>query len=99
MKASVTKGAWYTLFLLFLLNVLNFFDRVVPAVVLEPIRKEFGLNDTQLGVLNTAFTLIYAVAGIPLGRLSDRMRRTRILAAGVFLWSLMTAAGGFVRGF
>lgn len=87
-------GARYTLLILFLINFLNFFDRTIPAVVLEPIRKEFGLDDTMLGLLGTAFTLVYAMAGLPLGRLSDRLRRTRVLAAGVFAWSLMTAASG-----
>ncbi|WP_394835446.1 MFS transporter [Pendulispora rubella] len=99
MDASAAKGARYTLFLLFLINFLNFFDRVIPAVVLEPLRKEFSLGDTQLGMLSTAFTLIYAVAGIPLGRLADRVKRTRILAGGVFIWSLMTAASGLATNY
>jgi MFS family permease len=60
-----------------------------PAVVLEPIRKEFGLDDTALGILGASFTLIYAVAGVPLGYLADRFRRTRILAAGLMAWSLL----------
>jgi sugar phosphate permease len=54
----------YILFLLFLINLMNFFDRTIPAVVLEPIRKEFGLDDTALGLLGASFTLIYAVAGV-----------------------------------
>src|SRR5882757_10221325 len=99
MNTSAVKGAWYTLFLLSLINFLNFFDRTIPAVVLEPIRREFSLTDTQLGLLVTAFTLVYAVAGLPLGRLADRTKRTRILAAGVFVWSLMTAASAMGRSF
>ncbi|MES2885914.1 MAG: MFS transporter [Pseudomonadota bacterium] len=96
---SVAKGAGYTLFVLFLINFLNFFDRFLPGVVLEPIRKEFGLSDTMSGALGTAFILIYAVAGIPLGRLADRMKRTRILGAGVAAWSVATAASGMVSNF
>ena len=92
----VQKGAGYTLFVLFLVNFLNFFDRALPGVVLEPIRKEFGLSDTMLGLLGTAFILIYAVAGIPLGRLSDRFQRTRILSVGVAAWSVFTGAAYFV---
>jgi len=53
----------------------------------------------MLGLLGTAFTLIYALAGLPLGRLSDRMKRTRVLSAGVFVWSLMTAASGAAWNF
>lgn len=98
-STSVVKGAGYTLFVLFLINFLNFFDRFLPGVVLEPIRKEFGLSDTMSGALGTAFILIYAVAGIPLGRLADRMKRTRILGAGVAAWSLATAASGMVSNF
>ena len=96
---SVAKGAGYTLFVLFLINFLNFFDRFLPGVVLEPIRKEFGLTDTMSGALGTAFILIYAVAGIPLGRLADRMKRTHILGAGVAAWSVATAASGMVSNF
>jgi MFS family permease len=67
--------------------------------VAEPVRKEWGLSDAALGGLSTAFTLLYAVAGVPLGRLADRTSRTRLLAAGVFVWSLLTAACGLARGF
>ena len=89
----------YILLLLFLINLMNFFDRTIPAVVLEPIRKEFGLDDTALGLLGASFTLIYAVAGVPLGYLADRFRRTRILSAGLTAWSLLTAASGLAWNF
>lgn len=88
-----------TLFTLFLVNFLNFFDRALPSVVLEPIRKEFMLSDTMLGLLGTAFVLVYAVAGIPLGRLADKGSCTRILSVGVFIWSFLTAAGGAATNF
>jgi predicted MFS family arabinose efflux permease len=99
MTDPARAGVKYTLLMLFLINFLNFFDRTIPAVVLEPIRAEFGLTDTMLGLLGTAFTLVYALAGLPLGRLSDRMKRTKVLGAGVFVWSLMTAASGFAWNF
>ena len=89
----------YILILLFLINLMNFFDRTIPAVVLEPIRKEFSLDDTALGILGASFTLIYAVAGVPLGYLADRFRRTYILAAGLTVWSLLTAASGLAWSF
>ncbi|MES2261237.1 MAG: MFS transporter [Pseudomonadota bacterium] len=98
-QAQAGAGAWRALWLLFAINFLNFFDRTIPAVVLEPIRHEFGLTDTMLGLLATAFTLVYAVAGIPLGRLSDRLPRNRILGGGVLVWSALTAASGMVTGF
>jgi MFS family permease len=65
----------------------------------EPIRKEFGLSDAALGALGTAFTLLYAFVGVPLGRLADKSSRKGILSAGVFVWSLMTAASGAATNF
>ena len=93
------KGAAYVLGVLFAINAINFFDRQIGGVLAEPIRKEWRMNDTQVGWLGTAFTLLYAAVGVPLGRLADRSNRTRILATGVFLWSLMTAAAGLTRTF
>jgi predicted MFS family arabinose efflux permease len=57
----------------------------------EPIRKEFALSDTQVGFLTTAFTLLYALIGVPLGRIADRASRKKLLAGGVSVWSLLTA--------
>src|SRR5882672_2988963 len=93
--ANRSKSAsTYVLWVLFGINMMNFFDRQIVAAVTEPIRKEWGLNDSALGWLNTAFVLLYAAVGVPLGRLSDRWLRTRILAIGVSIWSLFTAASG-----
>ena len=88
-----------SLALLCAINTLNFFDRQVMAAVAEPIRREWGLGDAAVGALGTAFTLLYAVVGIPFGRLADRARRTRILAAGVLAWSVLTALQGLARSF
>jgi len=57
--------------LLTVANVLNFYDRAIPAVVVEPVRLEFGLTDSQVGVLSSAFIVVYAIAGVLLGRLAD----------------------------
>jgi MFS family permease len=89
----------FALSLLFAINAMNFFDRQILGAVTEPIRKEWGLSDTAMGTLGTAFTLIYAAVGLPFGRLTDRTRRTRILAGGVFVWSLLTAASGIARNY
>ncbi len=93
------QAAYYALGVLFLINALNFFDRQIIGAVGEPIRKEFGLSDSALGALNTAFTLIYAFVGLPLGKLADKYSRKKILAVGVFFWSLMTAASGVAQNF
>jgi MFS family permease len=91
--------ATYALWVLFAINAMNFFDRTIGGALAEPVRKEWSLSDSQLGALGTAFTLLYAFAGIPLGRLSDRMPRKHLLAGGVFVWSLLTAVSGAARNF
>jgi MFS family permease len=87
-------GARSALIILFAINLLNFFDRNMFGAVAEPIRKEWALNDSQIGWLATAFILLYAFVGVPLGRLSDRWKRPTILGIGVAVWSLLTAASG-----
>jgi MFS family permease len=94
-----TSHVWYALWILFAINAMNFFDRQILGAVGEPIRKEFGLSDAALGALGTAFTLLYAFVGVPLGRLADKRPRKGILSIGVFVWSLMTAASGVAASF
>jgi MFS family permease len=93
------KSAGYALAVLFLINTMNFFDRVIGGALGEPIRREWGLSDSALGALGTAFTLLYAFVGVPLGRLSDRAPRKTILAVAVFVWSALTAVSGITRNF
>lgn len=93
------RKAYTALAILFAINMMNFFDRQLLGVVGEKIRVEWSLSDTALGLLGTAFTLIYAFVGLPLGRLSDSFSRTKILGVGVFVWSLMTAASGVCKNF
>ena len=84
---------------LFAINTLNFFDRNILGAVGESVRKEFQLDDASLGLLGTAFTLLYAVISVPFGRMADKIGRKRILAAGVFVWSIVTAASGLALNF
>jgi len=92
-------NAWFALILLSAINLTNFFDRLIIGAVAEPIRLEFLLSDTSLGLLATAFTLIYAVVGVPFGRLADRFSRKNIVGIGVFVWSLLTALSGFAQSY
>src|SRR5437868_11459775 len=73
------KNAGFALAILFAVNLMNFFDRQVVGALAEPIRLEFGLSDTALGVVNTLFVLVYAIVGLPLGRLTDTWLRTRLI--------------------
>jgi len=97
--AKAATGAKFALFLLFAINLLNFFDRQLLGALGEPIRHEFHLSDTALGFLGTIFTIIYAFVGLPLGALSDRWYRNRLIAIGTAFWSLLTAATGFAQNY
>ncbi|MGO9933569.1 MAG: spinster family MFS transporter [Steroidobacteraceae bacterium] len=96
---KAAAGAKFALFVLFAINLLNFFDRQLLGALGEPIRKEFLLSDTSLGLLGTVFTLMYAVVGLPLGHLSDKWYRTKLLALGTAVWSLLTAATGMAQNY
>src|SRR6202047_324275 len=93
-RAKSASSASFALFVLFAINLLNFFDRQLPGALAEPIRKEFHLSDTALGLLGTVAPLMYALVGLPLGRLADNWSRTRLIAIGTAAWSLLTAASG-----
>jgi len=87
------------LLILFLVNVLNFYDRLVLGAVLEPIRREFALSDTQLGAMVTLFTLVFALAGLPAGNLADRRGRRGLLAAAMAVWAGLTALAGVASSY
>ncbi len=89
-----TRSALFAMAVLFAINTMNFFDRQIAAALGPPIIDEFKLTDSDFGNMAMAFTLIYAFVGVPLGRLSDRGKRTKILSIGVGLWSVFTAMGG-----
>lgn len=92
--------AGWTLFLLFLANVLNVGDRMLLGVVTEPVRRDLALSDTQMALANgLLFVLFNLVAGLFIARLADRGNRVRILTVGIALWSLATAATGLARNF
>jgi predicted MFS family arabinose efflux permease len=84
---------------LFAVNCLNIYDRQVLGALAEPVRLEFGLSDMQIGALSTLFTLVYAVAGLPLGRMADSGSRRRLLAVGVAVWTSLTALGGLATSY
>jgi len=96
----MTKGnIWFALGVLFSINLMNFYDRLIIGAVGESIAVEWGLTDSKLGYLGTAFILLYAAVGVPLGRWADRSNRSRILTMGVSVWSVLTALSGFAQNF
>jgi predicted MFS family arabinose efflux permease len=93
-------AAHFTLALLFVVSLFNYTDRYMIAILLPSIKQDFGLTDTQMGVLTgIAFTLFYVVVGVPIARLADQRSRKQILIVALGLWSLMTAACGMALNF
>lgn len=90
---------WYALGLLALINLLNYLDRNVIFALFEPIKRDLGLTDTQLGWLGSAYILVFSVAALPFGVISDLRSRRAVIAAGVTVWSAFTALGAAVRNF
>lgn len=95
---QATPYSWYALGVLVIVYVLNFIDRQILSILANDIKADLGVGDDYLGFLyGTAFAVFYALFGIPLGKLADSWRRTRLLAIGLALWSTMTALSGFAR--
>jgi predicted MFS family arabinose efflux permease len=99
MNEDQNRRAWYALFVLFAINMMNFFDRQIIASVAPLMIADFKLSDSDYGDITTAFILIYAAVGVPLGRWADRGRRPIILGLGATFWSLFTAGSGLARGY
>lgn len=96
--APVPAYSWYALSVLVLVYVLNFVDRQILSILANDIKADLGVDDSYLGFLyGTAFAVFYSLFGIPLGKLADSWKRTRLLAIGLTLWSTMTALSGFAK--
>ena len=93
------NGLLLSVVVLFAINILNFYDRHVPGALVEPMRREFHLNDTQIGLLGSAFIWLYAIIGVPLGRVADSSSRKRLLAWGVVVWASLTASTAFATNY
>ena len=88
------------LLLLALLYADNFIGRQIMAVMIEPIRLEFGATDTAMGLISgLAFAGVYALLGLPAGRIADRYSRVRVLAVSSLLWGVATILCGFAGSF
>jgi MFS family permease len=94
------KRRGWTLALLTLTYFFSFMDRQILAILLEAIKADLRLSDTQLGLLSgLVFAIFYATLGIPIARLADRTSRKRIIAISLAVWSAMTALSGVAQNF
>lgn len=95
-----TTYAWYIVILCMIGYIFSFIDRQILALLFKPIREDLSISDTQFSLLHgLAFSLFYAVMGIPIARLADSRSRSAIISAIIFLWSLATAATGNSKSF
>src|SRR6201989_3333687 len=93
--AAARVRRYYVLALLTVVYALNFLDRTIFNVLIEPIKKEFALSDTTMGLLaGFGFVLFYSLLGIPIARVADRLNRRNIVAVAFAFWSAMTAVCG-----
>ena len=94
------RYAIYVVLVLMLAYMLSFMDRVLISLMIDPIRSDLGLGDTQVGLLvGFGFVLLYSVMGIPFGVMADNGNRRNLMVFGVLGWSAATAVSGFAGGF
>ncbi|SFA82735.1 Predicted arabinose efflux permease, MFS family [Collimonas sp. OK607] len=89
------RRSHYTLLILLFVYAMSMVDRQIMAVLIEPIKKEFGVSDTEMGLLTgLTFALFFSVVAVPFGRYADRTNRRNFIALCCGAWSLMTALCG-----
>ena len=94
------RNAWYVVFVLTLLYSISYVDRQMLSLLIDPIRRDLQISDTQIGLLTGfAFAAVYAVLGVALGRVADTRNRVGLIAVGLGAWSVATAACGLARNF
>ena len=92
--------AWYVVVVLTLAYTCSFIDRQILTLLIEPIRRDLQVTDTQVSLLGgLAFSILYTTLGMPLARLADQTHRRNLMTIGIAVWSLMTALCGVARGF
>lgn len=94
---NVSKSDWFTVIILCYVNLLNYMDRFTVAGVLPNIKNEFNIGNDKSGLLQTAFVVSYMLFAPIFGYLGDRYNRKVIMASGIFLWSVTTFAGSFMK--
>jgi MFS family permease len=92
------REAWYVVGVLLICYVFSFIDRQIISLLVEPIKRDLGLSDIEIGALQgVAFALLYTTLGVPIGLLADRFSRRWIIGIGVLFWSIMATACGLAK--
>ena len=87
--------AFYVVFVLLLVTLSSYLDRQLPALLVKPIKQSFSISDTQFSLLQGwAFAVLFAILGVPFGRLVDRTNRRNLIIVGLSLWSVMSILAG-----
>ena len=95
-----SRQAHYSLFVLTVVVMFTVLDRQILALMIEPLKASFGISDTQAALLlGAAFSLTYAIAGLPIARLADRMNRRNLVAICLAFWSAATMACGIAQSY
>lgn len=90
--------AWYVVAVFVLAYTFSFIDRQILSLLVEPMKRDLAISDTQISLLlGIAFAIFYVFMGLPIGRLVDQRHRVSIIAVGVFCWSVMTALSGTAK--
>src|SRR6201989_3696959 len=96
--AMPSTRRYYVLAILTIVYALNFLDRTIFNVLIEPIKKEFVLSDTAMGLLaGFGFVLFYSLLGIPIARIADRLNRRNIVAVALAFWSAVAVFCGVAQ--
>jgi MFS family permease len=92
--------AWFGVGVLVLAFIFSIADRIIISLLVDPIKADLGLTDTDMGLMmGLAFAIFYAIMGLPIGRMADKYSRRTIIGVGIFMWSIMTAMCGLARSF
>src|SRR6478672_5126071 len=100
-EAKASSGyAWWVVIALTSIYTLSFVDRTILSLLVPSIKRDLGVSDTQIGMLQgLAFSVFYTLMGLPIGRLADRWNRRNLIVAGILVWSLFTTLGSVAKSY
>lgn len=92
--------AWWVVIALTAVYTLSFVDRTILSLLVPSIKRDLGVSDTQIGLLQgLAFSLFYTLMGLPIGRVADRWNRRNLIVGGILVWSFFTTMSSVAKSF